>query len=189
MRPELIEIEFTSEAADYIREREWHRSQELVDRADGSLLLRLCVCNDRRLRSWILSFGPLAHVVARFRLAQDVFEALRFSTPTVRGSAYLRDGTGGDARHRAGSAAGENTPVARVLESNPQRLALCGIAKAARFVEALTPFLRKRRRHDIRTSAFSNDRGQIPDSRVSCESRSDPDRCRRTMLGWRRDDD
>ena len=73
--PELIEIEFTGDAADYVREREWHRSQEFVDRADGSLLLRLCVCNDRPLRSWNLSFGPLARVVAPLRLAQDVFQA------------------------------------------------------------------------------------------------------------------
>jgi predicted DNA-binding transcriptional regulator YafY len=84
--PELIEIEFTGDAANYVREREWHRSQEFVHGANGSLLLRLCVCNDRPLQRWILSFGPLARVVAPSRLAQDVFQAFdearqRYASP------------------------------------------------------------------------------------------------------------
>jgi len=74
--PELIEIEFTGEAVDYVREREWHRSQEMTDLPDGSLRLRLCVSNDRPLRSWILSFGQLARVVAPAHLARGIFEAL-----------------------------------------------------------------------------------------------------------------
>jgi hypothetical protein len=60
-----------------VKEREWHRSQEIVEREDGSLLVRLCVCNDRPLRSWILSFGALARVVAPSRLAQEIFEELQ----------------------------------------------------------------------------------------------------------------
>jgi predicted DNA-binding transcriptional regulator YafY len=75
--PELIEIEVDARAADYVKEREWHRSQEIVEREDGSLLVRLCVCNDRPLRSWILSFGALARVVAPSRLAQEIFEELQ----------------------------------------------------------------------------------------------------------------
>ena len=62
--PELIEIEVDARAADYVKEREWHRSQEIVEREDGSLLLRLCVCNDRPLRSWILSFGAAARALS-----------------------------------------------------------------------------------------------------------------------------
>jgi predicted DNA-binding transcriptional regulator YafY len=75
--PELIEIEVDARAADYVKEREWHRSQEIAEREDGSLLLRLCVCNDQPLRSWILSLGALARVVAPSRLAQDIFEEMQ----------------------------------------------------------------------------------------------------------------
>jgi proteasome accessory factor C len=75
--PELIEIDVDPRAADYVKEREWPRSQEIVEREDGSLLLRLCVCNDRPLRSWILSFGALARVVTPSRLAQDIFEEIQ----------------------------------------------------------------------------------------------------------------
>jgi predicted DNA-binding transcriptional regulator YafY len=74
--PELIEIEFDSAAADYVREREWHRSQEITERPDGSLLMRLCVCNDRPLRSWIHSFGPMARVVSPASLAREVLEEI-----------------------------------------------------------------------------------------------------------------
>ncbi|MCA1558879.1 MAG: WYL domain-containing protein [Acidobacteria bacterium] len=45
---ESIAIEFTSDAANYVQSREWHRSQQIEERADGSVLLRLEVCNDCR---------------------------------------------------------------------------------------------------------------------------------------------
>jgi proteasome accessory factor B len=71
-RPELVEIEIDSRAAGYVKEREWHRSQEILERGDGSLLLRLCVCNDPPLRSWILSLGAMARVVSPGRLAREI---------------------------------------------------------------------------------------------------------------------
>ena len=38
--------------------------------------MRLTVCDDRPLRSWIHSFGPLARVLAPARLARDVFQEI-----------------------------------------------------------------------------------------------------------------
>jgi predicted DNA-binding transcriptional regulator YafY len=73
---EPIEIEFDRHAADYIRGREWHRSQEIEDRDDGSIRLRLEVCNDRPLRSWILSFGAQARVLAPPSLVREIGERL-----------------------------------------------------------------------------------------------------------------
>jgi hypothetical protein len=75
-RPELIEIEIDSRAADYVREREWHRSQEIIEREDGSLLVRLCVCDDRPLRSWNHSLGPMARVSSPAKLAQELFDEI-----------------------------------------------------------------------------------------------------------------
>jgi predicted DNA-binding transcriptional regulator YafY len=74
--PEPVEIEFDPRVAEYVKEREWHRSMEVDERENGSLLVRLTVCNDRPLRSWIHSFGPLARVVAPARLAQEIFEEI-----------------------------------------------------------------------------------------------------------------
>ncbi len=72
--PERVEIEFQPAAADYVRSREWHASQSLRDDAAGRLLMTLDVCLDRALRSWILSFGPFARVVAPPALAKEIAE-------------------------------------------------------------------------------------------------------------------
>jgi predicted DNA-binding transcriptional regulator YafY len=76
-RPELIEIEFDADIADYIASREWHKSQEIFVRDDGSILLRLCVCNDRSLRTWILGFGGATRVVSPAGLAREIFEEIQ----------------------------------------------------------------------------------------------------------------
>ena len=68
-------IEFEPEAAAYVREREWHPSQELVDREDGGVVLTLHVCHDRPLRTWVLGFGPSARVVEPVTLMRDIFDA------------------------------------------------------------------------------------------------------------------
>jgi predicted DNA-binding transcriptional regulator YafY len=70
--PERVEIEFQPAVADYIRAREWHKSQRLRDTEAGGLLMTLDVCLDRPLQSWILSFGPFARVVSPEQLARDI---------------------------------------------------------------------------------------------------------------------
>ncbi len=70
--PEPIEIEFDQAVASFIEEREWHRSQEFVPRQNGSVLMKLRVCNDAPLRSWVLSFGSHARVVSPASLAREI---------------------------------------------------------------------------------------------------------------------
>lgn len=70
--PEHVEIAFEPRIAPYVRERQWHASQTNVDREDGGVVLALDVCNDWALRSWILSFGPLARVVTPPALAAQI---------------------------------------------------------------------------------------------------------------------
>jgi predicted DNA-binding transcriptional regulator YafY len=71
-RPEPIRIEFDASVAPYVKEREWHPSQQVDERTDGSILLTLDVCRDRPLRRWILSFGGLARVDSPARLAEEI---------------------------------------------------------------------------------------------------------------------
>jgi predicted DNA-binding transcriptional regulator YafY len=73
---EKIQIEFAPEAAVHVRERTWHSSQQIRENANGSMTLSLKVCNDWALRSWILSFGPLARVVSPSSLAEAILEQL-----------------------------------------------------------------------------------------------------------------
>jgi hypothetical protein len=74
--PGIVQVEFDPRVADYVKERDWHRSEVIEERPDGSLLMTLTVCDDRPLRSWIHSFGPLARVVAPAQLAQEIFEEI-----------------------------------------------------------------------------------------------------------------
>ena len=70
--PEHIEIAFEPRIAPYIRERQWHPSQTHADRKDGGVIISLDVCNDWALRGWILSFGPLATVIAPPALKKQI---------------------------------------------------------------------------------------------------------------------
>jgi predicted DNA-binding transcriptional regulator YafY len=69
---ERVEIEFAPRVAPYVRARVWHASQETRDLDDGGLRLTMHVCHDWALRSWILSWGPFARVVAPPALAIDI---------------------------------------------------------------------------------------------------------------------
>ena len=85
---ERIAIEFEASAARYVRERLWHRSQEIVDRGDGSIVLQLEVSIDPPLRSWILSFGAGARVLSPSSLAVDIADdwkraSERYPAPTI----------------------------------------------------------------------------------------------------------
>ena len=70
--PEHIEIAFEPRIAPYVRERRWHPSQQNTERKDGGVVLTLDVCNDWALRSWILSFGRLARVLAPASLETQI---------------------------------------------------------------------------------------------------------------------
>jgi predicted DNA-binding transcriptional regulator YafY len=74
--PARVQVEFDRGIADYVNEREWHSSQRVEVQPDGSILLTLDVCIDPALRSWILSFGPLARVAAPRALAEEILEEL-----------------------------------------------------------------------------------------------------------------
>jgi predicted DNA-binding transcriptional regulator YafY len=72
--PELVEIAFDPQMGRYVRDRVWHPSQQIEEQADGGLVLRLTVSNDWALRSWILGFGPLAHVRLPRALAAQILD-------------------------------------------------------------------------------------------------------------------
>ena len=65
---------FEPSLADYLKAREWHRSQTLDQDADGRVRMTLQVSIDQALRSWILSFGPGARVLFPERLAKEIAE-------------------------------------------------------------------------------------------------------------------
>ena len=57
-----VQLHFHPQISAYVKERTWHASQRLKDRADGSVTMTMEVSDDFALRSWILSFGRLVRV-------------------------------------------------------------------------------------------------------------------------------
>ena len=67
-----VDIEFEMQVAPYVRARVWHTSQQLREGPGGTLVLSMNVCHDWALRSWILSWGPFARVLAPAALAKEL---------------------------------------------------------------------------------------------------------------------
>jgi predicted DNA-binding transcriptional regulator YafY len=84
--PEHVEIAFEPRIAPYIAERTWHASQSIAEREGGGVVLSLDVCNDWALRSWILSFGPLARVVSPKRLVDEIAREINSAAGLYRHS-------------------------------------------------------------------------------------------------------
>jgi predicted DNA-binding transcriptional regulator YafY len=61
----------------YVRERVWHASQQMHERRDGTLELRLHTSSRKELTRWILSWMPHVKVLAPRQLRQRVSEHMR----------------------------------------------------------------------------------------------------------------
>jgi predicted DNA-binding transcriptional regulator YafY len=71
-KPEAVEVVFSAEMANYIRERVWHESQSLEERADGSVVLRMSVTPGFELQQWIKGFLPHVQVVKPAKLRETI---------------------------------------------------------------------------------------------------------------------
>ena len=72
-----VEVEFDPQVAYYIKERIWHPTQEIKENGNGSVLLSMNVKGLAEVRSWILSFGRLAKVIAPDNFRKEVAEELK----------------------------------------------------------------------------------------------------------------
>jgi proteasome accessory factor B len=70
-------IRFDAGVADFIREKRWHPSQELRERAGGALELRLKLSSLGEVQRWILSWGGSAVAVAPPELVESVRAAAK----------------------------------------------------------------------------------------------------------------
>ena len=79
-KPWRVRLLFAKEVATYIRERVWRPSQELRERRDGRLEVRLETSGRKELTRWILSWTPHVKVLAprqlRERLKERMTQAL-----------------------------------------------------------------------------------------------------------------
>lgn len=61
--PKQVKIRFTGEAVPYVKEVQWHQSQQLVDDPDGSVTLTVSVAEPQEVIRWARQFGDNAKVV------------------------------------------------------------------------------------------------------------------------------
>jgi predicted DNA-binding transcriptional regulator YafY len=67
-----VDLIFGSDVSEYVRSRIWHPSQQCREIDGGRIRMKLHVGGEFELVSWILSFGPSAHVIAPDRLRRRV---------------------------------------------------------------------------------------------------------------------
>lgn len=70
--PSHVRVRFSPAAADFVRERRWHPSQELVPQADGGVVLSLTVGGLVEVKAWVQGFGADAEVLEPEALAEEV---------------------------------------------------------------------------------------------------------------------
>lgn len=70
-----IAIRFNEKVADYVREKKWHESQQLIELPDGGVEMRLTLSSLVEIQRWILSWGGNAVVVEPPELVQGVRES------------------------------------------------------------------------------------------------------------------
>lgn len=70
-------IRFDEKVADFVREKKWHASQELVEQKGGGVELRLKLSSLEEIKRWILGWGGDALVVKPPELVELVRESAR----------------------------------------------------------------------------------------------------------------
>lgn len=77
-----VRIRFAAEAADRVRERVWHESQELTELPDGGVELRLRLGALAEVQRWVLGWGPLAEVLEPAELRELISRSARAMAAT-----------------------------------------------------------------------------------------------------------
>ena len=69
-----VEVRFTGDAVLWVVDKKWHPSQQIKRNRDGSITASFDVGGTSEIKSWILSFGPMARVLEPKSLAEEIVE-------------------------------------------------------------------------------------------------------------------
>ena len=67
-----VKVRFAAPVARYVREKDWHASQELEAQPDGSVIARFRLSTTEEIKHWLLSFGRHVEVLEPARLIADL---------------------------------------------------------------------------------------------------------------------
>jgi len=71
-----VKIWFSAEQARYIKERQWSKTQTIEEQEDGSIILSMSTSGWWDVKSWVLSYGANAKVLAPKELMDEIFQEL-----------------------------------------------------------------------------------------------------------------
>ena len=74
---EQVSIWFSPQRAQFIRERQWHASQSIEERPDGSLVLHMQTAGLVEVKYWVLSFGSHAEVLEPESLREECMAEIK----------------------------------------------------------------------------------------------------------------
>lgn len=74
--PFRVKINFSAQAAQYVRERRWSNDQTIKKLRDGRLRLEFTAQSWFEVVSWVLSFGSQAKVISPKELKNDLIDEL-----------------------------------------------------------------------------------------------------------------
>ncbi|HMQ68299.1 MAG TPA: WYL domain-containing protein [Ignavibacteria bacterium] len=74
-----VKLFFDEQAARYIREKIWHRSQKIKENPDGSLMISLKVNSLEEVKFWILTWGKSCTVISPKKLKDDLKNELVYA--------------------------------------------------------------------------------------------------------------
>jgi predicted DNA-binding transcriptional regulator YafY len=72
-----VKLRFSKDVARYLQEREWHPTQEIKERRNGSLEITLRVRGLDEIKRWVLSWGKDVEVIAPRKLVNIVKEEIK----------------------------------------------------------------------------------------------------------------
>jgi predicted DNA-binding transcriptional regulator YafY len=87
-----VVLRFAERVADYIREKRWHPSQQLVELMDGGVELRLRLGSLQEVERWVLGWGGAATVLAPPELAASVRTAAEQILAASAGDSFKEKG-------------------------------------------------------------------------------------------------
>jgi predicted DNA-binding transcriptional regulator YafY len=69
-------VRFSPQVAEFIRERQWHTSQGIMERPDGSVEVLLRCAVTPELKQWILGYAADAEVLEPAELREEIHTTL-----------------------------------------------------------------------------------------------------------------
>jgi predicted DNA-binding transcriptional regulator YafY len=78
-KPVTVRVWFAPEIAGYVRERVWHENQNIISRADGSIIFEAEVAGTEEIKFWVMRWGAKAVVLLPEALREEIREETRRS--------------------------------------------------------------------------------------------------------------